>query len=161
MAELKKIKLALKIALRRNKQLFEQGRNWESFDTFINLLLSIIEDFGFTKEQVLAIYEEVKREVENEKNEKMKAINLKVSTLKGGIGALKPIRSKRKDLKIVGEEKKFLCYERIRRRGLYNMLMDWQKVLKYAKRYFKIDINEEDYFFIIENYSELKEKYVK
>lgn len=66
LAELKKIKLALKIALRRNKQLFEQGRNWKSFDTFINLLLSIIEDFGFTKERVIEIYEEIKKEVEEE-----------------------------------------------------------------------------------------------
>ncbi|MBA7549464.1 hypothetical protein ES705_41947 [subsurface metagenome] len=67
MAELKKIKLALKIALRRNKQLFDQGRNWESFDTFINLLLSIMENFGYTKEQVIAIYEDIKKEVEEER----------------------------------------------------------------------------------------------
>jgi len=66
LAELKKIKLALKIALRRNKQLFEQCRDWQSFDTFINLLLSVIEDFGFTKKQVIAIYEQIKKEVEKE-----------------------------------------------------------------------------------------------
>jgi len=62
---------------------------------------------------------------------------------------------------LINEERKFITYERIRRRGLYNMLMDWQKVLKYAKRYLKISISKEEYFFIIDNYSQLKEKYLK
>jgi len=67
LADLKKIKLALKIALRESQREFKEGGDWQSFDGFINILLSIIEDFGFSKEQVLAIYEEIKKEVEEER----------------------------------------------------------------------------------------------
>lgn len=66
MAELKKIKLALKYAIRESQKEFKQSGDWQSFDGFINILLSIIEDFGFTKKQVIALYEEVKKEVKEE-----------------------------------------------------------------------------------------------
>ncbi|MBA7569700.1 hypothetical protein ES695_03220 [Candidatus Atribacteria bacterium 1244-E10-H5-B2] len=62
---------------------------------------------------------------------------------------------------MINEERKFISVERIRRKGLYNMLMDWQKVLKYAKRYLKIEIQKEEYFFIIENYSDLRARYLR
>ncbi|MBA7519064.1 hypothetical protein ES705_11138 [subsurface metagenome] len=67
MTELKKIKLALKYAIRESQELFLlEGGDWKSLDKLINILLSIVEDFGFTKEQVIALYEEVKKEVEKE-----------------------------------------------------------------------------------------------
>jgi DNA replicative helicase MCM subunit Mcm2 (Cdc46/Mcm family) len=39
--------------------------------------------------------------------------------------------------------------------------MDWQKVLKYAKKYFKIRISKEEYIELIENYSELRARYLR
>ena len=66
LAELKKIKLALKIAIRESQKEFKRSGDWKSFDGFINILLSILEDFGFTKKQVIALYEEIKKEVEKE-----------------------------------------------------------------------------------------------
>jgi len=62
---------------------------------------------------------------------------------------------------MLNEERKFITYERIRRRGLYNMVTDWQKVLRYAKRYFKIRISREEYIELIENYSELRARYLR
>lgn len=61
---------------------------------------------------------------------------------------------------MIYEERKFITYERIRRRGLYNML-DYPKVIAYAKRYFKIDMSKKDYLFIIENYSDLSSRYLR
>jgi len=62
---------------------------------------------------------------------------------------------------LINEERKFITYERIRRKGLYNMITDWQKVLKYACRYMKMYISKEDYLELIENYSDLKIKYLR
>lgn len=62
---------------------------------------------------------------------------------------------------MVNEERKFISIERIRRRGLYNMITDWPKVLKYAKRYLKIGISKEDYIELIEHYSELRARYLR
>ena len=66
MAELKKIRLALKIAIRESQKEFKESGDWKSFDGFINILLSILEDFGFTKKETISLYEEIKKEVENE-----------------------------------------------------------------------------------------------
>jgi len=67
MSELKKIRLALKYAIRESQESFLlEGGDWKSFDELINILLSIVEDFGFTKERAIALYEEVKKEVEGE-----------------------------------------------------------------------------------------------
>lgn len=62
---------------------------------------------------------------------------------------------------MINEERKFITYERIRRKGLYNMVTEWRKVLLYAKRYLKIGISKEDYLELIENYSDLKIKYLR
>jgi len=62
---------------------------------------------------------------------------------------------------VLNEERKFISIERIRRKGLYNMVMEWRKVLRYAKRYFKVSISKEDYLELIENYSDLKIKYLR
>ncbi|MBA7548125.1 hypothetical protein ES705_40571 [subsurface metagenome] len=62
---------------------------------------------------------------------------------------------------MINEEQKFITYERIRRKGLYNMITEWPKVLKYARRYLKIEIQKEDYLELIENYSDLKVKYLR
>ncbi|MBA7519063.1 hypothetical protein ES705_11137 [subsurface metagenome] len=59
---------------------------------------------------------------------------------------------------MTNEKEKFIIYEKIRRKGLYNML-DYKKVLPYAKRYFKLDITKEEYIELVENYSELKARY--
>ena len=62
---------------------------------------------------------------------------------------------------MTNEERKFISVERIRRKGLYNMVTDWQKVLRYAKRYLKIRISKEEYIELIENYSDLKTRYLR
>jgi len=62
---------------------------------------------------------------------------------------------------VLNEERKFITCERIRRGGKFNMITDWQKVLLYAKRYLKIRISREDYLELIENYSDLKIKYLR
>lgn len=61
---------------------------------------------------------------------------------------------------MINEKEKFLAYEKIRRKGLYNML-DYPKVVAYAKRYLKISISKKDYLELIENYSELKARYLR
>jgi len=61
---------------------------------------------------------------------------------------------------MINEERKFIAYERIRRRGLYNML-DYPKVIAYAKRYLKINIPKKDYLELIERYSELRDRYLR
>ncbi|GAI87168.1 unnamed protein product, partial [marine sediment metagenome] len=62
-----KIKLALKYAIRESQESFLlEGQDWKSFDGLINILLSIIEDFGFSKEETIALYEGIKKEVEKE-----------------------------------------------------------------------------------------------
>lgn len=66
MVELKKIKLALKYAVRESQKEFKESGDWKSFDDFINILLSIIEDFGLTKKQVMSLYEEIKEEIREE-----------------------------------------------------------------------------------------------
>ncbi|GAI87169.1 unnamed protein product [marine sediment metagenome] len=62
---------------------------------------------------------------------------------------------------MINEERKFISVERIRRKGRYNMITDWPKVLKYAKRYMKIRISKEDYIELIENYSDLRARYLR
>lgn len=59
------------------------------------------------------------------------------------------------------EERKFLAYERIRRKELYDMVTDWRKVLKYAKRYLQIEISREDYLELIEIYADLRARYLR
>ena len=61
---------------------------------------------------------------------------------------------------MINEKRKFLAYEKARIRGLYNML-DWLHVSRYIAKYYKIGITKDEYLFIIENYSRLKEKYLK
>jgi len=61
---------------------------------------------------------------------------------------------------MINEEERFRVYEKIRRKGLYNML-DYKRVLPYAKRYFKIDISKEEYIELVENYSDLKARYLR
>lgn len=60
---------------------------------------------------------------------------------------------------IIDEREKFLAYEKIRQKGLYNMF-DRDKVIAYARKYFSVDISKEEYFEIIENYSTLKRRYL-
>lgn len=62
---------------------------------------------------------------------------------------------------MTNKERKFITYERIRRSGKFNMFTDWEKVLKYAKRYLKVRISKEDYFEMIENYSDLSSRYLR
>jgi len=62
---------------------------------------------------------------------------------------------------MLNEERKFITYERIRRTGKFNMVTDWQVVLRYAKKYFNIDISKDEYLEIIENYSLLREQFLK
>lgn len=62
---------------------------------------------------------------------------------------------------MINEERKFISVERIRRKGLYNMIMEWRKVIKYAKRYLKVNISKEDYLELIENYSDLRSRYLR
>ena len=50
-------------------------------------------------------------------------------------------------------KEKFLRYEEVRLSGKYNMIMEWVDACIEA------DLNKEDYLYIIEHYSELKEKY--
>ena len=50
-------------------------------------------------------------------------------------------------------KEKFLRYEEVRLSGKYNMIMEWVDACIEA------DLNKEDYFYIIEHYSKLKEKY--
>ncbi|MBA7580575.1 hypothetical protein ES708_22468 [subsurface metagenome] len=61
---------------------------------------------------------------------------------------------------MTNEKEKFLVYEKIRLRSLHNML-DYKRVLPYARRYFKLDITKEEYIELVERYSELKEKYLR
>lgn len=67
---------------------------------------------------------------------------------------------KRRTLKMINEEEKFRAYEKARLRGLYNML-DYPRVIRYIKKYYKIALSKEEYFEIIKNYSELKERYLR
>ena len=76
MEELKKIKLALKYAIRESQKEFKKSGDWKSFDGFINILLSIIEDFGFTKKETISLYEEIKKEVEKEKEEEIAYVRI-------------------------------------------------------------------------------------
>ncbi len=68
MAELKKVKLALKYAIRKSRESFflNDREDWEIFDGLVGILLSVVEDFGFSKEETTALYEEIKKEVEEE-----------------------------------------------------------------------------------------------
>ena len=50
-------------------------------------------------------------------------------------------------------KEKFLRYYDVQMSGKYNMIMEWVDACIEA------DLNQEDYFYIIEHYSELKEKY--
>jgi len=67
MTELKKVRLALKYAIRESQKTFLlEGQDWRNFDGLVGILLGIVEDFGFSKEETIALYEEVKGEVEKE-----------------------------------------------------------------------------------------------
>jgi len=62
---------------------------------------------------------------------------------------------------LINEERKFITYERLRRGGKFNMITDWQKALKYAKRYLKVTISKKEYLELIENYSDLRARYLR
>jgi len=68
MAEFKKVRLALKDAIRKSQESFilNKREDWEIFDGLVGILLSVVEDFGFSKEETTALYEELKKEVEEE-----------------------------------------------------------------------------------------------
>lgn len=51
------------------------------------------------------------------------------------------------------DEFKFRRYERVRKTGNYNMVLDADKAMKEAH------LLPEDYWFIVRHYKELKEKY--
>jgi len=72
MAEFKKVRLALKYAIRKIQVNFLlEGQDWRDFDGLVGILLGVVEDFGYSKEGTLSLYEEVKKEVEKElKNDK-------------------------------------------------------------------------------------------
>ena len=52
-------------------------------------------------------------------------------------------------------EDKFLRYEEVRKSGYYNMITEANKAMDYA------NLNEDDYWDIIKNYSEYKEMFLK
>ena len=67
MAEFKKVRLALKDAIRKSQETFLLEReDWEIFDGLVGILLGVVEDLGFSKEETTALYEELKKEVEEE-----------------------------------------------------------------------------------------------
>jgi len=67
MAEFKKVRQALKFAIRRSQETFLlEGKDWEIFDGLVGILLGVVEDLGFSKEETTTLYEEVKKEVEEE-----------------------------------------------------------------------------------------------
>ena len=64
MAEFKKVRLALKDAIRKIQETFLlEGEEWKIFDGLVGILLGVVEDFGFSKEQTTALYEELKKEI--------------------------------------------------------------------------------------------------
>ena len=67
MAEFKKVRQALKFAIRRSQETFLLEReDWEIFDGLVGILLGVIEDLGLSKEETIALYEELKKEIEKE-----------------------------------------------------------------------------------------------
>jgi len=67
MATLKEVKLALRFAIRKSEQSFlPGGEDWETFDRVVFLLLGVVQDFGYSKEQTISLYEEAKKEVGEE-----------------------------------------------------------------------------------------------
>jgi len=67
MAEFKKVRSALKDAIRKSQETFLLEReDWEIFDGLVGILLGVVEDFGYSKEETTALYEEIKGEVEKE-----------------------------------------------------------------------------------------------
>lgn len=72
MAEFKKVRSALKDAIRKSRESFllNERENWEIFDGLVGLLLGVIEDFGLSKEETTALYEELKKEIEKELKER-------------------------------------------------------------------------------------------
>jgi len=67
MAEFKKVRSALKDAIRKSQETFLLEReDWEIFDGLVGILLGVVEDLGFSKEETTALYEELKKEVEEE-----------------------------------------------------------------------------------------------
>lgn len=67
MAEFKKVRSALKDAIRKSQESFLlEDEEWEIFDGLVGILLGVVEDFGFSKEETIALYEEIKKEVEEE-----------------------------------------------------------------------------------------------
>jgi len=59
------------------------------------------------------------------------------------------------------EREKFLLYETVRQIGCYNMIMDSPKVIAFISRAYGVIISGVDYIYILENYSSLKERYIK
>ena len=71
MAEFKKVRSALKDAIRKSQETFLlEGEDWEIFDGLVGILLGVVEDFGYSKEETTALYEEIKKEVEEELKER-------------------------------------------------------------------------------------------
>ena len=52
-------------------------------------------------------------------------------------------------------EEKFLRYEEVRKSGQFNMIMEANKAMDYA------NLNEDDYWDIIKNYSKYREMFLK
>lgn len=71
MAEFKKVRSALKDAIRKSQESFLlEGKDWEIFDGLVGILLGVVEDLGYSKEETTALYEELKKEVEEELKER-------------------------------------------------------------------------------------------
>jgi len=67
MAEFKKVRQTLKFAIQKSQETFLlEGKDWEIFDGLVGILLAVVEDLGYSKEETIALYEEVKKEVEEE-----------------------------------------------------------------------------------------------
>jgi len=62
---------------------------------------------------------------------------------------------------MVNKREKFILYETVRNLGAYNMITESPKVIAFISRVYDVVISREDYIFIISNYSELKEEYIK
>ena len=67
MAEFKKVRQALKSAIRKSQQSFLlEGKEWEILDGLVSILLMVVEDFGKSRGETIALYEELKKEIEEE-----------------------------------------------------------------------------------------------
>lgn len=67
MAEFKKVRSALKDAIKLSQRAFLlEGKDWEILDGLVGILLGVVEDLGYSKEEMIALYEEIKKEIEEE-----------------------------------------------------------------------------------------------